>query len=95
MSGVVANNSLTLDGVMEAPDRPTRTVAAASSTEAGRSPTSIRSWPMWRQKGPPGLVQSLMRRNLVDTKTTTTGVVIATYHPAEPPATKTSEGASL
>lgn len=35
---------------------------------------------------------ALGRRGIVDTKTTTTGAVIATHQPAEPTAPKTNQG---
>jgi hypothetical protein len=74
MRRVVVNNSLTLDGVMQAPGRPDED--RRGGFEHGG----------WAQP----YFDPVMAK-VAGAKTTTTGVVIATYEPGEPPAAKTAQ----
>jgi dihydrofolate reductase len=121
MSKVVVNNNLTLDGVMQAPGRPDEDTRGGSAEAVAR--LKERPGKDIVVLGSGELVQSLMRRGLVDeylllihplvlgkgrrlfpegspfaalrlvdTVTTATGVVIATYRTAEPTAGGSGSG---
>jgi hypothetical protein len=89
MSRIVVVNHVTLDGVMQAPGRPDEdrdAVDAAANLDERPGDDLV-------VLGSGVLVHALMWRNLVDAAfrlvdflPTTTGVIIARYQPAEPPA---------
>src|SRR5205085_2369649 len=105
MSKVVVFTNLSLDGVMQAPGRPDEdrrggfehggwgapyaAMPSAGGTMASAGALLLGSG---RRLFPDGGAFAALR--LVDTKTTTTGVVIATYQPDEPTARKTSGAAT-
>jgi hypothetical protein len=78
MSNLVVNENLTLDGVMQSPSDPDED-RRGGFEHGGWAPLGS-GRRLFSDGGPSAALR------LVDTKTTTTGVVIATYHPAEPAA---------
>jgi hypothetical protein len=78
MRRIVVINHLTLDGVMQAPGRPDEDVLMIHPLVLG---TGRRMFP---DDGP------RLRLRLVDSVTTTTGVMIGTYRPAGPATAETA-----
>ena len=85
MAKVIVTNHITLDGVMQAPGRPDE-----DSRDGFEHRPEIRSVDDAQRAAslaelhPPKAPSPLSELRLVDSVTTTTGVLIVTYEPAEP-----------